>query len=259
MQRVLTLLFVIYFFASCAVFYAVNVIIFLLSAPFDKLRRAVHSFSCFWGFHYFQINPFWRIEYSGVDKIKPDTTYVLVANHQSLADILVLYGMHRQYKWVSKKSIARVPFVGWNMLLNQYVLLERGDMKSIKHMMQACRAWLQKGSSVMIFPEGTRSGDGRLQSFRDGAFKLSLECNAPLVPIVIDGTRELLPKGTTALNFKQRIRLKVLDPVNPQDYQGQPGKFRADVHTAIAQTLADMRGEPVAEVLSAQSTERQTA
>jgi 1-acyl-sn-glycerol-3-phosphate acyltransferase len=144
-----------------------------------------------------------------------------------------------------------VPFVGWNMFLNQYVFLQRGDLKSIKEMMQACRDWIMKGSSIMLFPEGTRSPDGNLQTFRDGAFKLSLDCNVPLVPVVIDGTSDLCTKGSLVLNFRGKVKIRVLPPFDPKDYEGRPGKYRCDVHDAMAKTLADLRGVPVSQVIEA--------
>lgn len=250
MQAFLTALFMVYFFSSCAFCICVSLVICLLTAPFDKLRRAVHSFSCYWGYHYFQINPQWHLRYEGLENIKENRHYVLIANHQSLADILVCYGLHRQYKWVSKESIFNVPLIGWNMRLNQYVLLKRGDMKSIKEMMAVCRDWLNKGSSIMLFPEGTRSEDGKLQSFRDGAFRLALDCDVELIPIVIDGTRDLLPKGGKFLCFQRDVRIKVLPPISPEQYKGASGKMRADVHKQMAEALADMRGVPVSEVIS---------
>jgi 1-acyl-sn-glycerol-3-phosphate acyltransferase len=250
MQFFLTWLFAIYFFASSAVLVFVNAIICLFVAPFDPLRRAVHGFSCYWGYHYFQINPFWKLTYRGLEQIDRHKKYVLVANHQSVADILVLYGLHRYYKWVSKAEVLKVPFIGWNMLLNQYVFLKRGDMKSIKEMMQICRDWLNKGASVMLFPEGTRSADGQLQSFRDGAFKLAIDCNVELVPIVINGTHEVFGKGAQQINFRKRMDINILPPVDPSQFDRSSGKMRAFVHKLMADELARMRGQTPADTES---------
>ncbi|MBS2004672.1 MAG: 1-acyl-sn-glycerol-3-phosphate acyltransferase [Cyanobacteria bacterium SZAS LIN-5] len=241
MNKFLSVLFSIYFFASCAVLYSVCAMICLLTAPFDPLRKACHAFSCWWGYHYFQLNPFWKLSYEGVDNIRPDKTYVLIANHQSLADILVIYGLHRRFKWVSKESIFKVPFVGWNMGLNQDVLLRRGDIKSIREMMDVCRTWLKKGCSIALFPEGTRSEDGEIHAFRDGAFRLAMDCGVQVVPIVIDGTFDLLPKGSTTLNFRKHIRIKVLPPVDASAFKGSSGDMRTAVREQMIAALAEMR------------------
>ncbi|HEY9730912.1 MAG TPA: lysophospholipid acyltransferase family protein [Drouetiella sp.] len=243
MNKFLSALFTIYFFSSCAFFFSVCALICCVTAPFDPKRRAVHAFSCWWGFHYFQINPFWKLSYEGVDNIRPDKTYVLIANHQSLADILLIYGLHRRFKWVSKESIYKVPFVGWNMGLNQDVLLKRGDMKSIREMMDTCRNWLQRGCSIALFPEGTRSEDGEIQPFRDGAFRLAMDCGLQIVPIVIDGTFDILPKGSTTLNFKKQIKIKVLPPVDPAPFNGSSGAMRTAVREEMISALAKMRNQ----------------
>ncbi|HEY9712487.1 MAG TPA: lysophospholipid acyltransferase family protein [Chroococcales cyanobacterium] len=240
MQGLMTWLFIIYFFATSAVLYATNVIICLVTAPFDWRRRAVHKFSCYWGYHYFQINPFWHLHYEGVENIEPGKTYVLIANHNSIADILACYGLHRQFKWVSKVEISKVPLIGWNMYLNQYVLLKRGDMKSIKEMMTECKEWLNKGVSVMLFPEGTRSENGQIQTFRDGAFRMAVDCNVPVVPIVIEGTDQILKKGAKYLNFHQNINIKVLPPIDPAQFDGSSGKMRSYVHKVMVDTLFEM-------------------
>ena len=101
-----------------------------------------------------------------------------------MLDILVVYGLFRPFKWVSKAELFRVPVVGWNMWLNDYVPVLRGDRESIREMMDRCRAHLARGAPVMIFPEGTRSRDGRLGSFKDGAFRLAIEAGCPVIPIV---------------------------------------------------------------------------
>jgi 1-acyl-sn-glycerol-3-phosphate acyltransferase len=233
----------VYFWTSSAVLFTINCFICLLVAPFDPLRRAVHTFSCYWGNHYFLMNPGWKLSYEGLENIDPAKTYVLIANHQSLADILLLYGLHRYYKWVSKEEVFKTPIIGWNMFLNQYVEIKRGDMKSIKQMMQTCKNWLNEGASIMIFPEGTRSRDGELQPFRDGAFRLAVDTKIPLIPIVIDGTSELLPKGKLTLAVHNLIRVKILPPLTGDQFENSSGKMRSFVHQQMVDTLAEMRAQ----------------
>lgn len=233
-----------YFFASSGVLVIVNAFITLFTCWFDKNRRATHYFSCWWGYHYFQLNPWWRITYEGLDNIDPNKTYVLVANHNSLADILILYGTWKPFKWVSKEEILKMPFVGWNMILNEYVTLRRGKMSSIKEMMSDCKRHLERGASIMMFPEGTRSEDGEIQSFRGGAFSLALDCKVPVVPIVLNGTYSMLPrKKPFTINWNTKVTVRVLPPVMPDEFEGKPGKLKDHVHKLMVDTLDDLRGK----------------
>ncbi|MBI4533863.1 MAG: 1-acyl-sn-glycerol-3-phosphate acyltransferase [Candidatus Melainabacteria bacterium] len=241
-----------YFFASSAVLVVVAAFICLVTAPFDPNRRLLHYFACWWGHHYIQIVPKWTCHFEGKEHIDPAKTYVLVANHQSFVDIIVLYGLMRPFKWVSKESIFKIPFVGWNMLLNQYVQIKRGNMSSIKDMLQTCRQWLMRGASVLIFPEGTRSEHGELQAFRDGAFRLSSELGLPVVPIVVDGTHKIMPKHSNTLCFVAPITVKILPPVSPKDVAGGSAQLRNHVHKLMQETLSEMRREKAPELVLSQ-------
>jgi 1-acyl-sn-glycerol-3-phosphate acyltransferase len=220
---------------------AVATIICLLTAPFDRNRKLVHQFACFWGYHYIMLNPFWRCRFIGLEQLERDKTYVLVSNHQSYWDIMVLYGLFRQFKWVAKESVLKIPFIGWNMRINQYVSVARDDLKSIKAMMASCKEWLARDASLLIFPEGTRSEDGELGKFRDGPFKLAMEAGVPVVPIVLDGTYQILPKNAKSLKFRSDIVVRVLPPIYPQAYEGQPRLMREHVHQCMLETLAQVR------------------
>jgi 1-acyl-sn-glycerol-3-phosphate acyltransferase len=152
-----------------------------------------------------------RIE--GREKIRPGMAYVMVANHQSLLDILVLFRLFVHFKWVSKIENFRVPFIGWNMSLNRYIKLRRGSRESVVDMMQRCERALAEGSSIMMFPEGSRSPDGRLKDFKPGAFELAQRTGVPLLPIVLEGTANALPKRGFVLMGKHPISVRVLDAV----------------------------------------------
>ena len=119
---------------------------------------------------------------------------MLTPNHQSQVDILVLFTLFRHFKWVAKSEAFQIPFIGWNMSLNRYIKLRRGDSGSAAAMLRVCRDNLSAGSSVAIFPEGTRSRDGRLRPFKHGAFSLAVDAGVPVVPIVVDGERMLVPR-----------------------------------------------------------------
>ncbi|HEY9783858.1 MAG TPA: lysophospholipid acyltransferase family protein [Candidatus Obscuribacterales bacterium] len=242
-DKAFTWLFAVYFVISCCICFSIATIITFVTRPFDKNRRLTHYFSCIWGYHYLFVNPGWGCTIEGREHIDPRKTYILIANHQSYFDILVLYGLMRPFKFVSKESVFKTPLIGWNMYYNQYVSIKRGNLASIKEMMSDCREWLKRGASIMMFPEGTRSEDGELQSFRSGSFNLSQECNIPVVPIVIDGTHEILPKHAKGLRAGQKVRVKILPPVDPALFPGAPGKMRDHVHNLMQETLREMRSK----------------
>jgi len=224
----------------------VAVAVFLATVAFDRRRLAMHLYSCFWGALYVWMNPFWRVSYQGREKIPWRGPAVLVANHLSLLDILVLYGLFRPFKWVAKAELFRVPFVGWNLMLNDYVAIRRGDRDSIRSMMDHCRRHLEAGSPVLIFPEGTRSQDGRLQAFKDGAFRLALAEGVPVIPIAISGTADALPKHGIMLRGRMHARVAVLDPIVPTG-KASAAELRDAARAAIAAALpGEAAGAPAA-------------
>jgi 1-acyl-sn-glycerol-3-phosphate acyltransferase len=212
-RRLLSTLFWLFLASSSIALFPVAVLIWALTSPFDRRRVLLHRFTCFWASLYTWLNPAWPVQIEGRERIAPRTTYVMVANHLSLLDILVLFRLFRHFKWVSKIENFRVPFIGWNMSLNRYVKLRRGDRASVVKMMKACRETLESGSSIMMFPEGTRSPSGRMREFKTGAFELAQQAHAPILPIVIQGTHDALPKRGFVLRGRHPIRLTVLEPI----------------------------------------------
>ena len=214
--------------------------IFLVTLPFDRRRLALHLYCCAWGTLYVVANPFWRIAVEGRGKLPWRGPAVLVANHVSLLDILVLYALFRPFKWVSKAELFRVPIVGWTMAINDYVRVRRGDPESVRQMLEHCRRHLDRGSPVLLFPEGTRSRDGRMQRFKDGAFVLARDAGCPVIPIALSGTFEALPKTGLAIKNGMRARVRVLDPIEPR---GHPSveSLREAARAAVAAALAEER------------------
>jgi 1-acyl-sn-glycerol-3-phosphate acyltransferase len=240
-----TLVFWPYLLASSALLFVGAIALFTCTAAFDRRRKLLHLYTCAWAYHYVRLLPLWTARFEGIERIRNDRTYVLVANHQSLGDILVLFGLFKHFKWVSKRAIFRLPFVGWNMSLNDYVQLVRGDQKSIDEMMIACRAHLQRGSSVMMFPEGTRSLDGEMKPFKHGAFTLASELELAVVPIVIDGTRDALPKHGLMLEHEWGlpVRVRVLEPMPPLSGESATALMER-VRNRMLEQLASLRLGP---------------
>jgi 1-acyl-sn-glycerol-3-phosphate acyltransferase len=183
----------------------------------------------------------------GRENRDPKKTYVIVSNHQSLMDILVLFRTFFHFKWVSKKSMFRMPLLGWNMRLNGYIPIERGDAASREQCMERCREWIRKGSSVVFFPEGTRSPDGILRPFKLGAFHLALQTGSEILPIVIRGSGDAVPKHSILLTRKTRMSVEVLPAIPIQNFLSQP-------QDEAAQSLAQFTFDQVQRALSLPAT-----
>jgi len=220
LARILSAIFWVFLAVSSIVLFPIAVVLWAVTTLFDKRLVLLHRFTCFWASLYTWLNPVWRVRIEGRDKIRTDTAYVMVANHQSLLDILVLFRLFTHFKWVSKIENFRVPAIGWNMSMNGYIKLRRGDRASVEKMMEACERALGEGSSIMMFPEGTRSPDGRLKAFKPGAFALALETRSPVLPIVVQGTADALPKRGFVLHGHHDIRVRVLDAIPPAQFEG---------------------------------------
>jgi 1-acyl-sn-glycerol-3-phosphate acyltransferase len=201
--------------------FPIAVLIWAVTAPFDPKLRLLHQFTCFWASLYTWFNPAWPVHIEGLEHIQPGEAYVMVANHQSLLDILVMFRLFNHYKWVSKIENFRLPLIGLNMRLNRYIELRRGDRASVMQMLENCTRALNDGNSIMMFPEGTRSLDGKMRDFKPGAFELALKCERPLLPIVLDGTSNALPKRGFVLQGRHDIKLKVLAPLPAAEFAHQ--------------------------------------
>jgi 1-acyl-sn-glycerol-3-phosphate acyltransferase len=211
--RVLSTLFWAFVVASSLVLFPGAVLVWALTAPFGRRRVLLHLYTCFWASLYTWLNPLWPVQVRGREHVQRGATYVMVANHLSLLDILVMFRLFRHFTWVSKAENFKVPLVGWNMHLNAYIPLQRGDRESAATMLATAEADLRDGISVMIFPEGTRSRDGKLKPFKSGAFELATRTGLPVLPIVVAGTGDALPARGFVLRGRHPITLTVLPPI----------------------------------------------
>lgn len=138
-----------------------------------------------------------QVTVEGRDNIKPRQSYVLVANHESALDILLIYGyLPIELKWVMKKELRRVPIIGGACAAMGHILIDRSNSTQAVESIQNASAKLTQGMSVMFFPEGTRSRDGTILPFKKGAFRLAVDLSIPVLPITIEGTGNMLPTGT---------------------------------------------------------------
>ena len=187
--------------------------------PFDRKRTVPHAQCYWWSDAVTMLNPFWHISVHGLEHIDRKKTYVIVANHQSLADIVILYKMKTQFKWVAKESLFSVPFVGWSMSLARHIRLMRGDFSSIKQVYREAAVWLRQGMSVLFFPEGTRSDTGEMKDFQNGAFKLAIREGVPVLPVALKGTRNAIPKGSWLFSSQTPASITVLPAIDTAQFK----------------------------------------
>lgn len=166
--------------------------------------------------------PSWFVKIVGREKLDIRKNYVFVSNHQSQLDILVLYRLLFPYRWVSKSSVFRLPFIGWNMAFNNGdIKLKRGDKESIKAMMAECEDLLRRNISI-FFPEGTRSKDGHIGRFKPGAFILAKNTGVDIQPIAISNTNKALPKHSLTFQGHTEMTVKVLDTIPFSQFSEMP-------------------------------------
>ena len=158
------------------------------------------------------LNPFWSVRTVGHVPERSSHPFVAVANHESLSDIILIGSLPWDMKWLSKASIFRVPFLGQMMRMAGDVGVERGSTRSRGASYAALLRWIERGASIMIFPEGTRSRTTEMLPFRNGAFRLAIETGAPVLPLAVHGTRTAIRKGSMKFG-NARVVVRVLDPV----------------------------------------------
>lgn len=239
MRRALSTLFWAFLTVTSVMLFFVAVLIWVTTVAFDRRLAVLHRFTCFWASLYSWTNPAWPVRIEGRERIEQGKAYVMVANHLSLLDILVLFRLHTHFKWVSKVENFNIPFIGWNMRMNRYIEIRRGDRSSVVQMMREARAALEGGSSIMMFPEGTRSL-GRLKSFKPGAFELAKDTASPLLPIVIQGTAEALPKRGFVLQGRHPITITILEPIPPERFRDLSVEALTE---RVRDRIADQLGE----------------
>lgn len=182
--------------------------------PFDKMRKVAHAHGFLWSDLLIALNPYWNIKISGLENIDKNKTYVIVANHQSITDIILLYKTKMQFKWIANEYLFKLPIVGWGMLATKHIKLKKGKLGSIKNAYLEASDWLRNDMSIMLFPEGTRSNGYGLKEFQSGAFRLAIKEQVPILPISIKGTGNAIPRGTWLFTTKVSGGFKVLEPVD---------------------------------------------
>ncbi|HEX5387192.1 MAG TPA: lysophospholipid acyltransferase family protein [Gemmatimonadales bacterium] len=189
------------------------------------------------------LNPLWRFRCSGTPPADPRRPYVVVSNHESFADILLISHLPWEMKWLSKAEMFRWPVLGWLMRVAGDIPVRRGEGRSALEALHNARGVLKNRVSVMIFPEGTRSTDGEMLPFKDGAFRLAISAKVPILPLALSGTGTALPKKDWRLG-RSVAEVRVLPPVETEGLANRDvPALKARVQAMISAARDELRAE----------------
>lgn len=182
-----------------------------------------------------------KTEVIGLENINPNDNYVFVSNHSSLFDIPVLQSsLPCNFRIVYKKELEKIPFFGYVLVKSPYIGIVREDSQDAMKGMKQAILDFQKGASILLFPEGTRSKDGNLQEFKRGAFMLASKSQKPIVPITLIGTNKIMPKGN--LSFVGGIvRVIIHPPISPPDFSNK--KVELEIQNKVFDIIKDTLNE----------------
>ena len=198
--------------------FPLTLMIWLMTIAFDREKKITHWFLMYQSLILSFLIPIWAIHIEGREKAVKGTTYVIISNHQSILDILLVNCLRYKFKWISKIENINVPVLGWYIKMADYIIVDRENEESKIEMLEKSYNCLKNGISIMIFPEGTRSLKNGIGFFKRGAFQLALKANVPILPVLVDGTGDILAKHGLIFSSGHHIRIKVLDPIYPDAF-----------------------------------------
>ena len=213
-------------------------LMFLIKKQYPSEKA--HMLAVKWGRAFFKGIPGWNIKIIGKEMIPNKGPYVIVANHESGTDILAIYFLGVQFRWLSKKSVFSIPMVGGAMKACGYVPIKRGDKQSHVEAMDKSEQIIKSGIPMLFFPEGTRSVTGTPGLFKIGAFRLAQKCNVPVLPVVLHGAGELLRKKSIC-PMSATVTLKVL-PLMASKPDEDPVEFTERVRKVIVKNHNLVKG-----------------
>jgi 1-acyl-sn-glycerol-3-phosphate acyltransferase len=209
------------FFALNA-FIAVHTILFCVwgffVSLFDQNGRLVHFYAAVpWAKMILRMCGV-KVEFRGLENVEKDVPYVYMTNHQSYFDIFALLAfIPSDFKFILKQELMKIPILGFSMRKAGYIAIDREDPRTAVRSLNDAAQRIKNGASVVIFPEGTRSVDGTLQSFRPGGFHLALKSGCDIVPVAIAGSYRIVPKGSLKIK-KGRFALSLGKPISVEPY-----------------------------------------
>ena len=239
----LTLIFAVYTIVVLTFFFILSFVALIVCYPFDKRRRVVHELSRWLCFSWWYAPFTWSRKISGLENVDKNKPYVIVINHNSMVDIIALYFVRLNFRWVSKQEVFRMPYIGPMLWMHGDIAIKRGRAtESMKKVINDGKMWLGRGVSVAIFPEGTRSKDGEIQRFKGGAFALAKEAGVEILPVVMEGTTKIFKPKSIFFNWKHQLTLKVLPPISAEHVaETETSILAQEVQAVMTEALAEIR------------------
>lgn len=181
---------------------------------------------------------FVKVKVNKEAEISPSTSYVFVANHQGAYDIFSIFGfLNHNFRWMMKKSITKIPLIGMACKYSEQIFVDRSSAMAMARSIIEAKKRLRNGMSIVVFPEGTRTLDGKMSTFKKGAFKLAMDFKLPIVPLTIDGSFNILPR-TSIVNIKYgKIILTIHKPIYPSKGAEDMDSAMKETYNAIQSAL----------------------
>ena len=223
----------LYYSILFTVFFILIFFTFLFTFPFDPYRRIPNRVLGWMAWCMMHPSPAWRIKLEHVELLNDKIPTVYVCNHESFLDIPLIYQLPIRMKWVVKHSMTYIPIMGWMVRLTGHLTINRKKKSALKKLNNLIQP-LKSGIPVMLFPEGTRSLDGRLQPFKNGAFLLAMEHGFPIQPLVIDGAFEVLRSGSSLFRPRAHFRLRVLPSIDSKEFDSM-----SELKHTVQQKMSD--------------------
>ena len=207
----------------------------IITGFFSKTGNLPHMVATMWARTILFVSRV-KIRTTGVENLDKEKSYIFMANHQSNFDILAVFaGLPFQFRWLAKAELFRIPIFAQGMRGCGYISIDRKNRESAFKSLNEAADKIKNGASVMIFPEGTRSRDGKLLPFKKGGFVLARNAGVPITPIVITGSLEIMPK--TRLRIKSgEISITILPQINTALYKDQDKEVLMDL---VREKLSD--------------------